>query len=182
MRGRRIDGKRLYLEGLTTQQVNDAYVRWMNDSAVTRYLESRYTTHYLADLVRYVANIEESRDDVMFGIHLLDRSHIGNVKIGEIDHRHHFAEVGLIIGEASARGLGYGTEVIELATRYAFEVLDLNKVTAGTYASNEGAHRAFLSAGWRDVGRLERHRMCDGEYVDQFIFEKVRAEPAKSGS
>lgn len=182
MRGHRIDGRRLYLEGLTPQQVNDAYVRWMNDPTVTRYLESRYTTHDLADLVTYVANIEESRDDVMFGIYLLDGPHIGNVKIGVIDHRHRFAEVGLIIGEAPARGLGYGIEVIELATRYAFEVLHLNKVIAGTYASNEAARRAFLSAGWREVGRLERHRLCDGEYVDQFILEKVRAEPPKSGS
>ncbi len=58
---------------------------------------------------------------MFFGIFVIEtREHIGNIKIGNIDQIHRFADVGLLIGEASARGKGYGTEAILLACRYAF--------------------------------------------------------------
>jgi len=179
VKGARVDGPRLYLDALVPEDVDDDYVGWMNDPEVVRHLESRYSTHTRDELVDYVRRELESADDVMFGVHTLDGAHIGNIKIGGIDDRHRFADVGLIIGAKSAWGQGYGTEAIELVTGYAFEVLGLNKLTAGIYATNTGSHKAFLKAGWREVGRLERHRMLDGVFVDQILVEKLR-DPAEA--
>lgn len=100
--------------------------------------------------------------------------HIGNIKIGSINQHHRFGDIGLLIGERTARERGYGTEAICLATKYVFGELDLNKVIAGMYASNIPSYKSFVKAGFRQVGVYKKHWLCNGEFVDSFLMEKLR--------
>lgn len=60
------------------------------------------------------------------------------------------AEVGLIIGEATERGSGYGTEVIGRLGRTAGQALGLNRLVARILASNQPARRCFARAGFTE--------------------------------
>jgi RimJ/RimL family protein N-acetyltransferase len=80
----------------------------------------------------------------------------------------------VLIGERRCWGKGYGAEAISLATRYAFEELNLNKVIAGIYAANVASLKAFLKAGFKEAGVLRQHRFCKGVYMDEIIVEKCR--------
>jgi RimJ/RimL family protein N-acetyltransferase len=170
-----LKGESIFLRILSPCDVGEKYLNWMHDDDVIQHLESRWRAYSMEDLKEYVRVLNLSQQDVFFGIFVIEtREHIGNIKIGNIDQIHRFADVGLLIGEASARGKGYGTEAILLACRYAFEELNLNKIIAGIYAVNIGSFKAFLKAGFREVGRLHRHRFCKGDYVDEILVEKCR--------
>src|SRR5205814_2669717 len=95
--------------------------------------------------------------------------HIGNIKLGPIHWIHRYAEIGLLIGEKSCWGQGYASEAIRLVTTYAFERLNLHKVTAGCYATNVGSVRAFEKAGFVREGVRPRHCFCEGTYVDLIL-------------
>lgn len=164
----------IYLKILSRDDVTPAYLAWMTDPMVVRYLESRWNSYTLDSLKDYVDAMNKSPRDVMFGIFSPSLGHVGNIKIGGISQVHRFADVGLIIGAPEARGRGWGTESIRLATDYGFRELNLNKLVAGIYGPNEPSHRAFLSAGYRQVGVLKSHRFCEGRYVDEFFMEKMR--------
>lgn len=167
-------GNGLFLKLLSEDDVSERYVSWMEDPEVLQYLESRWTRHTLDSIREYVRMVNSSKDDYLFGIFAKEFGHIGNIKIGSINWLHRFGDVGLLIGDCSARGRGFGTEAIRLATRYAFEELNLNKLTAGMYASNTPSFKAFLKAGYRQVGFFEKHWFWKGEYRDGFLMEKLR--------
>lgn len=44
------------------------------------------------------------------------------------------------------------------------------------YAENLGSYHAFIKAGYREVGRLRRHILFNGRYIDSILVEKCRDE------
>jgi [ribosomal protein S5]-alanine N-acetyltransferase len=170
-------GKRIFIQILSPHDVSEVYVEWMNDSDINQYLESRFRIQTLESVRLFVEAMNNSPVDAMFGIFLNDsREHIGNIKIGNIDTFHRRAEVGLVIGNRAAWGKGYAAEAIALATKYGFEELNLNKLTAGMYAENVGSFKAFLKCDWHHVGTLSEHCFLHGKYIDEFVVEICRTQ------
>lgn len=167
------EGKDIVLRLLRPEDVTPEYVLWMADEEVTQFLEMRWTAYGMEESRKYVQAMGESSSDYLMGIYLKRRNeHIGNIKIGGINPIHRFAELGLVIGNPTLRGKGYGTEAIQLGTEIAFQELNLNKVWAGLYANNVGCYRAFMKAGYREVGIFQQHRFYKGEYVDEIVVER----------
>ncbi len=167
--------ERIHLRLLSPEDVTEAYVAWLMNPVVNRYLENRWSAQTLESVKSYVAAMNASSHDYMFGIFLNDTGeHIGNIKVGGVNWIHRYGDVGLLIGEPKAWGQGYGTEAIALATAFAFRELSLNKLIAGIYANNPGSYKAFMKAGYREVGRMEKHRLSQGELVDEILVEKLR--------
>lgn len=165
----------IFLKPLLSENVSKEYVDWMNDPEVTRYLESRDREYTLSELQRYVQQVNASPSNYLYGIFLMDSNqHIGNIKIGDIHPIHKFANLGLLIGEKKCWGRGFGTESIILATRIAFEEFGLQSLTAGIYSNNIASYRAFIKAGWEDVGRFKKYRLFEGKYIDQINIQVCR--------
>ena len=165
---------RLVLKILYPENVTQNYLGWMQDEDITQFMECRGKTYALVELKDYTRMVDESHNDFLFGIYTSsDNVHIGNIKIGEINQLHKFGNLGLMIGEKKYWDKGYGTEAVKLATEYAFHKLRLNKLLAGIYENNTGCYKAFLKAGYNEVGRLKKHRLHKDEYVDQIIMEKL---------
>lgn len=171
----RIEGSRLYLRDVESSDVTDAYVRWMNDPEVTRFLESRFKEHTRESLLRFVNGLEEDSSNVLLAIVLREGDrHIGNIKLGPIDWKHKRGEIGLLIGERDTWGHGYASEAIDLVSRLAFEQLDLYKVYAGCYSNNTGSLKAFLNAGFEREGVRPRHFLSDDRWVDHVLLGRFR--------
>jgi len=168
-----IKGVRIYLAGLDPQQISSQYQAWMKDAEVLRFLDNPSGDYSLKGLEEYVRQMNESPKDYLFGIFLNDSDeHIGNIKIGNVHSVHRRGDIGLVIGAKRLWGFGYGTEAIDLVTKYAFEVLYLNKVYAGILKMNVGSAKAFMKAGYREIGHLERHDFHQGMFADSIMVEK----------
>lgn len=147
----------------------------MNDPKIVQFLESRFKSYSREDLQDYVKMMNADDLNFLFGIYLNDTNqHVGNVKIGPINHVHRHAGIGIIIGERDLWGLGLGREVILLATDYAFSSLNLNKLTTTIYASNTASYRAFAAADYTLVGTLKRHVFNKGAYEDCVLVERCQ--------
>jgi ribosomal-protein-alanine N-acetyltransferase len=172
-----LEGTRIYLREIRLSDANENYYRWMNDPEVTRFLESRFYPNSMESLQNYVLEKSRTADNVFLGIFLKeDDRHIGNIKLGPINWIHRFGDVGVIIGEKDCWGRGYATEAIQLLTEHAFRRLNLNRLTAGCYATNVGSARAFLKAGWHQEAVRPRYFYSDGDYVDLVLLGILRPE------
>ena len=60
---------------------------------------------------------------------------------------------GILIGEADARGKGYGTEATRLMLDYAFTALGLHSVMLTTDSYNLAGQAAYRKAGFKEFGR-----------------------------
>ena len=99
----------------------------------------------------------------------------GTIKIPKMSKCiHHEVELGIVIGEKEFWGKGYATEAIKLMASYAFDTLNLHKITAGCYVSNEGSKRAFQKAGFEVEGIRKSHCFCHGSYIDTVLLGLLR--------
>ncbi|MGE3540907.1 MAG: GNAT family N-acetyltransferase [Candidatus Tectimicrobiota bacterium] len=169
-----LQSARLYLREVRPSDVTDTYYRWMNDPEVTRYLESRFTPYAREGLREYVLGKLGDRDNVFLAIILHEgERHIGNIKLGPIHWIHRYADIGLLIGEKDCWGQGYATEAIQLVVEYAFNTLNLHKLTAGCYALNAGSLHAFRKVGFLVEGTRLQHFYYDGSYIDEILLGLV---------
>lgn len=159
---------------LTPDAVSEAYVAWLRDPEVGRYLESRFASHDLASTQAFVADMLASERNLFLGIHSIALGrHVGNIKLGPIDRYHGTAEIGLMIGDRGAWGKGLATEAIDRISRIAGDELGLRKVTAGCYASNVGSERAFLKCGFKIEGRRPAQVICEGKPEDLVLMGRL---------
>ncbi|MFY9270845.1 MAG: GNAT family protein [Candidatus Manganitrophaceae bacterium] len=176
-----LEGKRIYLREVRPSDVNERYYRWMNDPEVTRFLENRFYPNAIENLRDYVACKLGDRDNIFLAIVLKEGDrHIGNIKLGPIQSIHRIADIGLLIGEKDCWGKGVATEAIQLVSEYAFNVLNLHKVTAGCYGPNEGSARAFQKAGFVVEGIRKGQYYSNGVYVDDILLGLIRPEGKRS--
>jgi RimJ/RimL family protein N-acetyltransferase len=165
----------IYLNKLTKNDATQEYVDWMNSHEINQYLESRFVEHTIKSISDFIDIINSGNSSVLFGIFLSENSkHIGNIKIGNINDYHKYADMGLIIGDTNHHGKGYGTEAIKEATKYAIKQLDLNSITAGMYAQNKGSYYAFKKAGYSICGTYKNRWLVDDEYYDGYELEFVK--------
>lgn len=170
-----MQGTWIDLRAVSPDDVNEAYCRWMNDPSTNRFLESRFQLHSLASLRQYVIEKQEDKLNAFFAIILKqEKRHIGNIKLGPVNPNHRLADIGILIGEKDCWGKGYAEEAINLVVDHAFNTLNLHKVTAGCYAPNKGAIRAFKKVGFVQEGVRKAHCLFEGEYVDDVLLGLVR--------
>ena len=63
--------------------------------------------------------------------------------------------IGFVIVDDSKRGKGYGKRMIQMAIKYAKEMLQAEKITIGVFANNESAYRCYLAAGFKVIEGAE---------------------------
>ncbi|HCJ07287.1 MAG TPA: UDP-4-amino-4,6-dideoxy-N-acetyl-beta-L-altrosamine N-acetyltransferase [Lachnospiraceae bacterium] len=91
---------------------------------------------------------------------------IGSVYLQDIDYVHKKAEYGIFIGEDSAKGKGYGTQVAKLMIKYAFKELGLHRLYLRAFADNRRAISSYQKAGFISEGLLKDDVFVNGQYRD----------------
>lgn len=161
-----LESKRLLYRPLNTDFVSEAYVNWMNDETVNRYLESGgdYT---IDKLKRFLTEVEK-KDILFWAILLKDgEKHIGNIKIDPISTRNKVGEYGILIGDKSTWGKGLAKEASQRIIDFCFsDQLNLRKVTLGVVCDNIAAYKLYQKLGFETEGILKRHTYHEDKWCD----------------
>jgi len=172
-----IEGERIFLREVVLSDATATYCEWLNDPEVNQYMECRFEKATVKKLRDYINEKKNDPDNLLLAIvSKAQNRHIGNIKIGPINHRHKFAKVGIIIGEKSIWRRGFATEAVKLAVDYAFNTLGLHKLTAGVYANNSASVRVFEKSGFVKEGLEKKQYYCNGQYVDCVSFGILKDE------
>jgi len=179
--GRRLVGERLYLRDVELSDATDRYAAWMNDGTVTRFMETRGSSHTVQTLRDYIASMQAKPYTLFLAIVVRDGDrHIGNIKLGPVDQVHRYADVALVIGEKDCWGRGYAAEAIALVSDHAFAQLGARKLTAGCYRGNVGSMRAFERAGYHVEAVKRSQYWCDGEFQDGLLMARFHPDAGVS--
>jgi ribosomal-protein-alanine N-acetyltransferase len=166
-----LHGKRVTLRPVDELDADGPYLEWMHDAEITRYLEVRRPPDR-SELRSYIRQMNADPATWFFAIVTEDETHIGNIKLGPIDHYHRRGDIGILIGERSSWGKGYATDAIATLSAWAFADLGLEKLTAGAYDANAGSIRAFQKAGFQIEGVRRSHGVVDGHRVDGVLLAR----------
>lgn len=104
-------------------------------------------------LLRRVLRSDARRPDRRtYGIYDERGDYVGTIELYDV--RGHEATLGIIIGERSHWGRGYGPEAIRLLLDHAFADLGLERVRLHTFADNPRAQAAFKKVGFEERRRV----------------------------
>lgn len=107
---------------------------------------------------------------------LSDDCLIGDVGVWVESWIHGEGWAGIGIGERTYWGNGYGTEAMRLLLRFAFEELNLQRVSLGVYTYNPRAIRSYEKAGFRREGIVRGDCRRDGQRWDSVFMGILREE------
>ncbi len=146
---------------------------WHADLDVVRYLPNRFapSSEQEEDWYRRVAASER---EVLWSVRLGEQT-IGYADMG-IYWTSRTATTGTLLGDRSAWGKGYGSEVVRLRAAYAFGWLGLNRLEADSLAGNVAMHRALEKAGYARIGTRHEYVYGDGKWHDSYLFELLRRD------
>lgn len=99
------------------------------------------------------AHYQDTMDsDTFFPFTAFDESGVvGHLIMRYPDESRDVLRLGFVIVDDSRRGMGCGKEMLRLALKYAFDILQVKKVTLGVFENNPGAFHCYQAVGFRLV-------------------------------
>lgn len=143
--------------------------RWINDRELVVFNAGFHPVH-AAQHAAWMRAIIHSGDAVVFAIRQKrgDRL-IGVCQLHTISQVHRSAELQIRIGDARARGRGYGAEAVRLLVAFAFRDLNLHRVWLRVFRTNARALKTYRSAGFVKEGVLRDAAFVNGRFVDVIV-------------
>ena len=89
---------------------------------------------------------------------------IGHLLMRFTDEKKSVLRFGFIIVDDKKRGIGLGKQMLASSIKYAFEILNAEKITLGVFVNNEPAHRCYKAIGFQDTGIVKTHHILDEEW------------------
>ncbi len=175
-----IKGEKVILRPMRREYL-ERYFEYLND--VELQLLSSEDPPMPMEYERVVRNFEQHLErprgeTVWFGIEVQGGKFIGQCLLHRFDHAARTCELGITIGDRDYMNRGYGRDVVRLLTRYAFRLLNIEKVYLTTNGSNVRAQKSFAAAGFEIEARLRRHIWIDGRH-DDLVYMAAYREDAR---
>lgn len=155
--------------------ITEDYLRWLNDAEVTRFSNQRFRHHDRVSCERYLASFQES-DNLFLSVRRCDDGcAIGTMTVYCSPH-HGTADVGILIGERTIWGKGFGQDAWSTVMRWLSSHKMVRKVTAGTLACNSGMIRLMERSGMTLEAVRKHQEIVAGEAVDLLYYAKFHAD------
>ena len=168
-----IEGERVAL-GPRTREHLPLFARWRNDFAVARTFDTPR-----AHTIEALAAAYDAGKGHEYGFTVYERATwrpLGWTYLRDVDWRGRTAGFGVALGEADARGRGYGTEATRLMLDYAFTALCLHSIMLTVAEFNLAGRRAYERAGFREVGQRRQCRWLGGRLWDDVYMDCLATE------
>ena len=142
-------------------------IRWSNNPKVRKYLRGPlpHTIDETKKRSEYVPNgLGNWIGFVIY--HKADEKPIGQVGLSRINWFNGWANAFADIGEVDYWNQNYATEAVELLLKYAFEELNLNKISGSVAIKNQGSWTVAEKLNFTYEGMSIGQSYIDGEYLN----------------
>lgn len=153
-------------------QYEERYWNWMNDKQNLKYSENRHKVWGFVDLKDYLSDRINTSQPI-YKIYYANLGYIGNIT-ADIDYNNLTADMGILIGNAKARGCGAGFAAWDALMQSLFE-WGIRKVEGGCMATNTPMIRIFEKSGMTPEGSRKGHFLVDGEPVDMVYYGRMNS-------
>ncbi len=171
-----IEGELVALGPLNREHLH-LYLRWINDFGTTRTLGVPMRPMTLEQETAWYERAAVDEERHSFTIYERSTARpVGNCGLFDVHPTNRRAEVGIMIGEPDARGLGYGTEAMRLLLDYAFTALGLHSVMLTVHEYNSAGRRCYEKVGFREIGRRRESRWFNGRFWDEIPMDILASE------
>jgi len=168
---------RVRLTALTPDDL-PTIARWHEDAEFQRLSDARPACPKSeAELGRWLEELQNERNSFTFAIRLLDGDEIiGTIELDEILWAHGVCGISIAIGDRAHWGKGYGSDAMRLALAFAFDELNLHRVTATVFSYNARSIALFEKLGFQREGTYREFLQRNGRRYDMFLYGLLNRE------
>jgi len=166
-----LNGKRIYLETLTTKVDAKILQENINDFEQTKYMHEVPYPYTLEDAESYIKYLKSITDDSCIELGIFNRStdeFIGVVSLSNINYQYENGEIGYWIRK-KFWNKGYAKEATQMLIRYAFQELNLVRIYATLQKENTGSLALLTNLGFQVEGLMRKSVKNKGKLVDRYI-------------
>ena len=168
-----IRGAKVLLRPYCREDITDRYIAWLNDPMVVRFSNQRFLTHDRASCLRYLDSFSGT-DNLFSSVRRLDTDQAVGTMTAYISNHHGTVDVGILIGDTSVWGGGYGQDAWNIFTDWLLAQNSIRKLTAGTLACNVAMIKMMERSGMQPDGVRKAQEIVDGAPQDILHFAKFR--------
>jgi [ribosomal protein S5]-alanine N-acetyltransferase len=166
-----LQGEKIILRDFVRSDISDTYIGWLNSSDIMQFSNQRFSKHSLENSLQYLASFDNTNNLFLSIFKLSGNSFIGTITVYLSNH-HGTADIGILIGDKSVWGLGYGQDAFNLLIKWLFECNNIRKVTAGTLACNYGMLKIMERSGMHHEATRKNQEIINGKAVDIIYYAK----------
>jgi RimJ/RimL family protein N-acetyltransferase len=176
------EGKLVRLAPIDHEKDPEVESRWTHDLALMRSLSLQPAIPLsLAQVKKRYEAIEKEVDESKRLFHFTirskqDNSLLGFARIEWIEWTHGTGNLRMAIGDQANRNQGYGSEAIRLMLNFAFNELNLYRLSALVGEDNPAAMRFFTRHGFVEEVRRRKALLRDGQEWDLVHLGLLRDE------
>ena len=164
----------IYLKELNVSDVNQAYVKWLNDYSIAKFTEQKFTKHTILTVKKFVNQKKKNKDKFFFGIFLSkEKIHVGNIKLGPINTKHKYAEISYFIGDKKYHNLGLGSLSIKKVCKIAKNKHKIKKLIAGVYDKNISSKKVLEKNKFKLEGVIFKKYIFEGKRMSEYVYGKL---------
>ncbi|MBI2108644.1 MAG: GNAT family N-acetyltransferase [Parcubacteria group bacterium] len=161
-------GKNIILRPPTKADI-PKFLVWFNDPEINGYL-NRYLPVYERDEELWLESLQKNKEtDIVFVIETIGGVSLGTVGLHRIHWKDRTGVLGIAIGEKKYWNKGIGTEAIMLLLDYAFNALNLRKITLSVLGNNKRGQACYHKCGFIVEGCCVREIYKNGRYEDEIL-------------
>lgn len=173
-----IKGNRIFLRTFTREEYHQLWQSYIPDPIMD---PDPYVYNKEKVDIEYAIVTEKESWYPRVGIFLLDKTVIGELSFKRINHEKSQCELGIALVNDKYKGLGYGTEAVEIAIDYVFNVLKLKYIYADTMGSNFKMQRIFYKFGFKLINREDHRYDMHNRWEDKLNYVLQNTNRLKMG-
>jgi RimJ/RimL family protein N-acetyltransferase len=158
----------------------DAVMKWVNDEEVTDLLGGEMLAYPVSSIAegKFIEAAAGSSDKQKhFAIETLaERRYVGAISFNVIDWLNRSAGLGIVIGDKSLWGKGYGTDAMRVLMRLGFDKMNLHRLWLHVHNYNPRAIASYEKCGFKREGVLREDRFYRGRYHDTIVMGILEGE------
>ena len=166
-----LSGLKVLLQRFSESDISDAYIGWLNDPATMRLSNQRFSRHDRQSSLHYLATFENS-SNLFLSVRDKSNGNAVGTMTAYISPMHGTADMGILIGDRSAWGQGFGLDAWTTLLHHLLAQPHLRKVTAGTLDCNTAMLSLAAKSGMLPDGRRSKPELVDGVPRDILSFAK----------
>ena len=171
-----IYGQRVRLWALERHDLMKNY-QWANMRELIRLAGMTPYPKSVADLERWYDLSQSNGSEKIFTIKNHEGEYLGNIELRDIDWWSGKAELGIVIGEASAMQQGIGQEAIHLLCHFAYTQMRMERISARVLEFNHRAQKTFEACGFVREGTERSSHFSDGRHWDVYVYSRLKDDP-----
>ena len=168
-----LSGKHIYLRAVEKDDAGQVFL-WENNPKNWK-VSNTEVPFSMYDIVQLIEQQSDLRKSGQLRLVIMTQPEesraVGVIDLYDVNFKHGYAAVGILIAEDQDKGKGFATEALALLINYCTEILELRNLYCQIHGDNQASVSLFEKAGFKHAGTRKNWLRFKNEFFDELTYQ-----------